>query len=170
MDEIVLGIDPSLTITGFAVLTHKNYAPKVLDVGFVALHKLKDLNAKLALFEEFLLQKLMQFNINRLCVETPFLGKNAQTFLKLGYLRGILLLTAHKHTIPLSHFAPRSVKQAVTGYGGASKEQVAQALGSLFPQLRQFTKTTVNDVTDAMAIALCGILNLHCAVKAQTLG
>ena len=89
-----------------------------------------------------------------IAIETPFLGKNAQNFLKLGYLRGILLLLADQHSMVIHEFAPRQIKQAVTGYGGASKEQVARVVLQLFPRLQKPKK---EDVTDALAIGLCAI-------------
>lgn len=87
-----------------------------------------------------------------LALETPFLGKNAQNFLKLGYLRGILYLLTDTHKIHLHEFSPREVKQAVTGFGGAQKDQVARMMYQLFPTL---TVQKKDDVTDALAITLC---------------
>lgn len=87
-------------------------------------------------------------------LETPFLGKNAQNFLKLGYLRGILYLLANQHKLEIHEFAPRQVKSALTGFGGASKEQVARVILRLFPKIEAPKR---DDVTDALAITLCGI-------------
>lgn len=82
------------------------------------------------------------------------MGKNAQNFLKLGYLRGIVYLLSDLHEINLHEYSPREVKQAVTGFGGASKEQVARILLQLFPGLQ---KPKREDVTDALAVGLCGL-------------
>jgi crossover junction endodeoxyribonuclease RuvC len=87
-------------------------------------------------------------------LETPFFGKNAQNFLKLGYLRGALYLLADKNRLKLHEFYPREVKQAVTGYGGASKDQVARVILQLFPRMKSPKK---EDVTDALAVTLCGL-------------
>ena len=89
-----------------------------------------------------------------MALETPFLGKNAQNFLKLGYLRGIVYLLADKNNIMLSEFTPTQVKQAVTGFGGASKDQVARMVLQLFPKIAAPDKL---DVTDALAVTLCGL-------------
>jgi crossover junction endodeoxyribonuclease RuvC len=72
--------------------------------------------------------------------------------MKLGYLRGITYLLASQHKIPLQEFAPRQVKAAVTGYGAASKEQVALVIARLFRGLEQPKKL---DMTDAIAVTLC---------------
>ena len=82
------------------------------------------------------------------------MGKNVQSFLKLGYLRGILYLLANQHNLGLHEFSPREIKLAITGSGGAGKEQVARVLFMMFPHLQKPKK---EDVTDAIAISLCGL-------------
>ncbi len=160
MDKIILAIDPGLRITGYSVLKHKNSTPILLDFGFLQLSSAKTVADRLLEFENFLISKIVEHAVSDLCIETPFLGKNSQTFLKLGFLRGILLLTAKKHNLAVHEFAPTSVKLAVTGSGNASKEQVARAVGMLFPQIQILTATTVTDVTDALAVALCGLFSI----------
>ena len=66
----------------------------------------------------------------------------------------VLYLLAHQHSLALNEFSPREVKQAVTGYGGASKEQVARVVLQLFPRMKEPDKL---DVTDALAVTLCGL-------------
>ena len=95
----------------------------------------------------------MRHKINEIALETPFLGKNAQNFLKLGYLRGILYLIADKSELLIHEFSPREIKQAITGFGGADKEQVARVLMRLFP----IGIPEKLDLTDALAVALCGL-------------
>ncbi len=106
------------------------------------------------IFFDFFTEKITTFQITDLALETPFLGKNAQNFLKLGYLRGTLYLLAHQHSMQLHEFSPREVKQSVTGYGGASKDQVERVIMQLFPKLQTQKK---QDVTDALAVTLCGL-------------
>lgn len=165
MEKIILGIDPGLRITGFSVLKLTCGQPTALDIGYLQLGNIKEISDRLIEFEKFLMHKIMEHKISDLCIETPFLGKNAQTFLKLGFLRGILLLTAKKQNLILHEFAPTTVKQAVTGSGRADKEQVARAVFSLFTQLKSFNKTTVLDVTDALAVGLCGVFSLDALAK-----
>jgi crossover junction endodeoxyribonuclease RuvC len=106
------------------------------------------------MFHKALQEKIERFKISSLALETPFLGKNAQNFLKLGYLRGILYLLADTYKLELHEFTPMQVKQSVTGYGGAGKDQVARVLHSLFPALKISDKY---DATDALAVALSGL-------------
>lgn len=156
-----MGIDPGHSITGFSILKIQKSCPSALDLGFLELAKIKSISKRLLEFEKFLTGKITQHSVTSICLETPFLGKNAQTFLKLGFLRGILLLTGERHGLEVLEFAPTTVKQSVTGYGGASKDQVARAIMMLFPQISGLKKTAVNDVTDALAVGLCGLWTLQ---------
>ena len=80
-----------------------------------------------------------------------------QTFLKLGYLRGVLYLLANQNKLNIHEFSPRQVKISVTVYGGASKDQVAMMILRMFPKLNELGKIEKNDVTDAMAVSICGL-------------
>lgn len=154
MSRVVLGVDPGFTVTGFAIVTKNNNRDTVLDCGYISLPASKSLDMRIRIFYDFLQEKIKQYSITHLAIETPFLGKNAQSFLKLGYLRGVLYLLANQHNITLHEFAPREVKRAITGFGGAQKDQIAQVLFMIFPKLEKPKK---EDVTDAIAISLCGL-------------
>ena len=155
---VILGIDPGFSITGFSVLQKNNKQVIMLDHGFLRMSSTKSLDVRIEILYKLFLEKILKFSVNVVALETPFLGRNAQTFLKLGYLRGILYLLANQNNLAIQEFAPRQVKQTITGYGGASKEQVANALFMLFPQIPQPLK---DDVTDAIAISLCGLWKLE---------
>lgn len=150
----VLGIDPGFSFTGYAVVIKEQNKTGLVDFGYLKLPPSKSLQERVALFHDALEQKIINFQVTDLSIETPFLGKNAQNFLKLGYLRGILYLLAHKHSLTLHEFAPTQIKQSLTGFGGASKEQVSRVLFQLFPAL---SKPDKYDATDALAISLCGL-------------
>ena len=151
---VVLGIDPGFTVTGFSVLQKNKNQVIMLDHGFLKLPATESLQVRIGMFYDFLSEKIKQHHVTAISLETSFLGKNAQTFLKLGYLRGILYLLAQQHNLQVFEFAPRLVKQTVTGYGAADKEQVAKVLSMLFPAIPKPLKA---DVTDAIAISLCGL-------------
>ncbi|MBA3953789.1 crossover junction endodeoxyribonuclease RuvC [Candidatus Dependentiae bacterium] len=151
---VVLGIDPGFTSTGFGILKKEGGKAFLLDYGCLNLPSCKPLDARIALFYDFFVQKIETWQVTHIALETPFLGKNAQTFLKLGYLRGILYLLASKYTLSLHEFAPREVKLSVTGFGAAQKEQVARVILRLFPTMSMPSKL---DVTDALAVTLCGV-------------
>ena len=113
----------------------------------------KHLSERVGEFYNYFDNKIKILGVSDVSLETPFLGKNAQNFLKLGYLRGILYLLANQNNLKIHEFAPREVKVSITGFGGASKDQVARVVLQLFPALRMPSKT---DVTDAIAVTLCG--------------
>ena len=150
---IVLGIDPGLSITGYGIMKKEKQRTDIIDYGAVRFSSKNPLEIRIAQFYETFHEKLAKENITLIALETPFLGKNAQNFLKLGYLRGIIYLLAAQNSIPIAEFTPRQVKQAVTGSGAAPKEQVARVLTRLF---KGFEAPKTLDITDALAVALCG--------------
>jgi crossover junction endodeoxyribonuclease RuvC len=151
---IILGVDPGFTVTGFGILKKEGGKVFLLDYGYLKMNPTKHLSERVAIFHDFFQEKITQWSVDHISLETPFLGKNTQSFLKLGYLRGCLYLLAHKNKTQLHEFSPREVKLSVTGFGGASKDQVASVVLRLFPRLEVPKKL---DVTDALAITLCGL-------------
>jgi len=150
----LLGIDPGCRYAGYGVVQIKDATIYLVDYGLLKLAPQKPLSERIYLFHEFFSEKITQHKITDIALETPFLGKNAQNFLKLGYLRGIIYYLSHKHAVTLSEFSPTEVKQAITGFGGASKEQVARVLYQLFPRINEFER---EDISDAIAVTLCGL-------------
>ncbi len=151
----ILGIDPGFSVTGFGILQKQtNNMVILVDYGDLRMQSSKSLAIRIGIFHDFITEKIERWQITDLALETPFLGKNTQTFLKLGYLRGILYLLSNRHDIRLHEFSPREVKQSVTGFGGAGKDQVARVVLQLFPRMKAPDK---QDVTDALAVTLCGL-------------
>ncbi len=149
---VILGIDPGFRIAGFGILKKESNQTILLDYGYLSMPPSKSLVARIGMFHDFFSEKVIQQRVTDIALETPFLGKNAQNFLKLGYLRGILYLLANKHTLTTHEFSPREVKLGVTGYGGATKEQVGRIILQLFPRMEKPKK---DDVTDALAVTVC---------------
>ena len=152
--KIILGVDPGFSVTGFGVLKKEQHKTYLLDYGYLKMSPSHSLMVRVGAFHDFFEDKITQWSVTDLALETPFLGKNTQSFLKLGYLRGILYLLSNKNSLQLHEFSPREVKLSVTGYGAASKEQVASVIMRLFPKIRAPDKA---DVTDALAVTLCGL-------------
>lgn len=151
----LLGIDPGLTASGFSLLyVGQQRTIHLAACDFLPLSSSQSVATRVALFHDFFKKHIIEWGVTDIAIETPFLGKNAQNFLKLGYLRGIIYLLSVQHNIPLHEFTPCQVKQAITGTGGASKEQVAYVLLKLFPRLAMPKKY---DATDAVAVALCAL-------------
>ena len=159
---VVVGIDPGLRITGFGVARPHNGRVQLLDCGYLRLPPAKSVTYRIGKFHEFLEGKVKQWGATDIAIETPFLGKNAQNFLKLGYLRGITHLVACRHALIVHEFSPCQVKRAVTGFGGAQKDQVARVIMQLFPRLGKPSK---DDVTDAIAVTLAGVWRMRMAQR-----
>jgi len=151
---IVLGIDPGLRIAGFGVVQKSGQQAILLDCGYLSMSSSKSLVTRIGIFHNFFSDKIKEWTVTDVALETPFLGRNAQNFLKLGYLRGILYLLANNNNLVVHEFSPREIKRALTGFGGATKEQVARVMMQLFPRLKHQKKL---DVTDALAVTLCGV-------------
>jgi crossover junction endodeoxyribonuclease RuvC len=148
----ILGIDPGLQTSGFAIVGQEHHKTSLISCGFLPLSSKKSVGERVSQFYDFFKTTIIEQNISILALEQPFLGKNVQSFLKLGYLRGLMHLLSAQHNIELFEFFPREVKMAVTGFGGAQKDQVARVIAQLYPRLPAMKKS---DVTDAIAIALC---------------
>ena len=149
---IILGIDPGTRFSGYAILKKEQKSILLLDCGFLNLGAQNSLPERVFKFHNNIDQIINKFGVTDISLETPFLGKNAQNFLKLGYLRGILYYLAQKYKINLIEFSPREVKLSITGFGGASKEQVSAMVHRIFPRLPDLKR---DDVSDALAVSLC---------------
>lgn len=152
--RIILGVDPGCITAGFGILKSDGFRSTLLDYGALSMSSASPLPQRVMQFHDFFKEKIITYGVTHLALETPFLGKNAQNFLKLGYLRGILYLLSQQHGIEIQEFAPRQIKLALTGFGGADKEQVARVVCRLFPALVMPNKL---DITDALAITVCGL-------------
>ena len=87
-----------------------------------------------------------------MAVEAPFYGKNVQSMLKLGRAQGVAMAAAMTMGLDISEYAPKKIKQSITGNGNASKEQVAAMLNSI---LKVKIDTPNLDATDALGVAIC---------------
>lgn len=151
---IILGVDPGFSVTGFGVIKKDRSQAFLLDYGALRMSCAKPLSERVGIFHDFLSEKITKWNVDVIALETPFLGKNAQNFLKLGYLRGIMHLLADRHSLLLHEFSPREIKLSITGFGGAQKDQVARVILRLFPGIAMPDKL---DITDALAVSLCSV-------------
>jgi crossover junction endodeoxyribonuclease RuvC len=167
MNSVILGVDPGFHVTGFAVLKKENNKAYLLDWGYLKMNPKHGLPSRVGQFHSVFQEKIQKFCVTEIALETSFLGKNAQTFLKLGYLRGILYLLADNHKLGLYEFAPREIKVSVTGNGGASKDQVASMIVRMFPKILEFGTIERNDVSDALAVSLCGFWRSQASVLQQ---
>ena len=155
-DRIILGIDPGTTVLGYGLIHVKNGKLSLLNFGIVQLHKLPSHPDKLKRILERLNGLIEEYKPDEMAIEAPFFGKNVQSMLKLGRAQGVAIAACLNHNIPFEEYAPRRIKQAITGNGNASKEQVAMMLKSLL-DLKVLPKNL--DATDGLAAAVCHFYN-----------
>jgi crossover junction endodeoxyribonuclease RuvC len=151
-ERIILGLDPGTTITGFGVLEQRNSHISLLRFGVIRLGRSGSHELRLKKIFTEVIRLIDECKPDEVVLEGPFYGKNVQSLLKLGRAQGVAMAAALSRQIPVTEYAPRKVKQAVTGHGNASKEQVARMLMTLF-NLREAPQLL--DATDALAVALC---------------
>ncbi len=148
----ILGVDPGTNILGYAVIEVNSKQLKVLNFGVFHLEKYEDHHEKLK--EIFLqLQEIIESYLpNELAIEAPFYGKNVQSMLKLGRAQGVAMAAAMTMGLKIQEYAPKKIKQSITGNGNASKEQVAAMLESIL-KIKITSKHL--DATDALGVAVC---------------
>jgi crossover junction endodeoxyribonuclease RuvC len=151
-EKIILGIDPGTTVMGYGILRIVGNKPEMLAMGVLELHKLDDHYAKLKKIFERVVQLIDTYNPDELAIEAPFYGKNVQSMLKLGRAQGVAMAAALSRSIPIFEYAPLRIKQAITGRGNATKEQVALFLKH-YLNLKEEQKFL--DATDGLAAAVC---------------
>ena len=151
-DKIILGIDPGTNIAGYGVIGIKKNQLNYISMGIFDLRSEINHAMKLqSIFDQC--SKLIDTYLpDEFAIEAPFYGKNAQSMLKLGRAQGVSMAAALNRNIPIFEYAPRRIKQSVTGRGTATKEQVAAMVKSL---LNLETLHSKFDATDALAIAIC---------------
>ncbi len=151
-EKIILGLDPGTNITGYGVICVSGNRVKLMQFGVIQLGKTGEHAIKLKKIFDKVIHLIEEFHPDEVALEAPFFGKNVQSMLKLGRAQGVAMSAALSREIPIVEYAPKKVKQSVTGNGNASKEQVARMLMQVF-QLKEIPKLL--DATDALAVALC---------------
>jgi len=151
-ERVILGIDPGTLVMGYGVIELGKQQIRVLQYGVIDLTGYEHYALKLHQIFAHTLKLIDEFCPDEVALEAPFYGKNVQTMLKLGRAQGVAMAAALAREVPITEYAPRKIKQAVTGNGNASKEQVAHMLMSSL----QFYKIPKQlDASDALAVAVC---------------
>jgi crossover junction endodeoxyribonuclease RuvC len=147
----IIGLDPGLRNTGWGVI--ESEGSRLIYVADGAVHS--DANAPLAerllQIHEQVLRVLKEFTPDEAAIEETFVNTDARATLKLGQARGVVMLAPAFCEIPVSEYAPNTVKKSVVGAGHADKAQVKHMVKLLLPRAEMKTA----DSTDALAIAIC---------------
>jgi len=151
-DKIILGIDPGTSEMGYGLIAIKGNAMSMITMGIIHLSKIDDHHLKLQRIFNRVVSLIDEFHPDELSIEAPFFGKNVQSMLKLGRAQGVAIAAALSRELPVAEYAPKKIKQSITGNGNASKEQVAKMLQQLLT-IKELPKYL--DATDGLAAAVC---------------
>jgi crossover junction endodeoxyribonuclease RuvC len=148
----ILGVDPGTVYVGYGVIDvcHDSYCP--ITYGRIKVRSNAAFPDKLKQIYTSITNLISESSADAMSVENVFVSCNAKTSLKLGHARGVILLAAAHHNLPVFEYAPREIKQSVLGRGNASKSQVQWIIG----QMLHIDSTTLEeDAADGLAVALC---------------
>lgn len=151
-EHLILGVDPGTTVMGYALLHVKVRKSDIVALNVVKMTQLRGQNAKLKKVFESTSELLTTYHPTILAIEAPFFGKNPQSMLKLGRAQGVVIAACLHAGLPVYEYSPRKIKQAITGNGSASKEQVASMLHAMYTFDNE---SNYLDATDALAVAVC---------------
>lgn len=149
---IILGLDPGLATLGYGVIRKEDRKKaEMLDYGIISTPKNENLAVRLCMLEKGIKQIIHKFKPDEIAVEELFFAKNVKTGIAVAHARGVILLTANKECGRLYEYTPLQIKQALTGYGRADKNQIQQMVKTLLG-LKGIPKP--DDAADALAVAL----------------
>ena len=148
----ILGIDPGYGTTGFALIEADRNRFQLLNCGAITTPPGADFSARLEIIYEDMKKLLEMAKPDVVAIEELFFGQNVTTGIGVAQSRGVILLAVRQADVPIFQYKPMQVKQAVVGYGNATKHQVQDMTKRLL-HLQAMPKP--DDAADAIAIALC---------------
>ena len=143
---IIFGVDPGTICTGFGIVKLKSSELSNIHSGVIQPPSNLELSLKLEFIYNELDRLIKRYKPDQFSLETAFYGKNVQSALKIGYVRGISMLAAVRNGLPTGEYSPREVKKSVVGNGAASKEQVQFMIKKLLYLKNDYNKY-YNDLT-----------------------
>jgi len=165
--KVILGVDPGTSVLGYGLICVEGDKLSMLTFGVVHLSKLENITQKLTRIYTRIDGLIKEYSPTELAIEAPFFGKNVQSMLKLGRAQGVAIAACLSNGMSFEEYSPKRVKQAVTGNGNASKEQVASMLKKMF--LIQEMPTYL-DATDGLAVAVCHHFSKGIGLQSTTKG
>lgn len=148
----VLGIDPGSETLGWGVVEGSGLKYSLVDYGTVKSSPREKFSKRLLKIYDGVAEVIERFKPDAISVEEAFYAVNVKVALKLGQVRGVVLVLGEKNNLDIGEYAPRLIKQTVVGYGNAEKHQVQEMVKLL---LRMKTVPQPHDAADALAIAIC---------------
>ena len=165
----IMGIDPGTNYMGYGIIDIVDNKPQVVVLGDIDLHKIDDAHRKLHYIFERVRSLTEQYQPTEVAFESPFFGTNVQSMLKLGRAQGVAIaaVLSSIEGDPISEYAPMRIKQAITGRGSATKEQVASMINAILGT--DYAPRRL-DATDGVAVALCHWFTLSNVLTRATAG
>jgi crossover junction endodeoxyribonuclease RuvC len=158
----VLGIDPGSQTTGWGVIEGNGRHYRMVDFGFVRASSGLRFSTRLLRMCDGIEEVIARHSPDACAIEDAFLATNVKVTLKLGQVRGVMLLVAERAALEIHEYSPRLIKQTVVGYGNAEKQQV-QEMVRLLLSLKSIPEP--HDAADALAVAICHFHHAQFAKK-----
>ena len=147
----ILGLDPSLSSTGWGIVEVENNRLRYVADGFIKTDPKLPIYDRLAVIHRALNEVIETYHPQEAAIEQVFLNENPTSTIKLGMARGVVILAPALFGIPVCEYEPTKVKKAVVGVGRAEKSQVETMVKILLPGC----KPKNHDSSDALAMAIC---------------
>ena len=150
--KIILGIDPGTLMMGYGIIEVKGNVVSLLAMDVLKISSKKDAYKKLEIIYHKVCELITSYPPDQMAIEAPFFGKNIQSMLKLGRAQGVAIAAAMQAGVPVTEYAPRKIKQSITGNGNSDKIQVMKMLKRIvaFDEDPKYL-----DASDALAVAVC---------------
>lgn len=152
VDHIILGIDPGTIFMGYGLIGVKDRKLSVIEANLLNFRRIKSNYERLGLIYKEIDRIIETFGPQVVAIESQFYGKDIQAMLKLGRAQGVAIAASYNRGLAVFEYAPLQIKQAITGHGMASKEQVALMLKNM---LKMDDAKIPLDASDALAVAVC---------------
>lgn len=147
---IIIGIDPGSRVTGYGIIHSEGNQHRYIDAGSVEISATR-LDQKLHAIFQQLTEIIGVTQPTEGAIEQVFMHENANTAIKLGQARGSAIVAMANFHIPVAEYSAREIKQAVVGYGAATKQQVQHMVRTIL----NLDHTPASDAADALAVAIC---------------
>ncbi|GBE05193.1 MAG TPA: crossover junction endodeoxyribonuclease RuvC [Nitrospirae bacterium] len=156
MNMRVIGIDPGTIICGYGIVEVRNNSPVFITAGDIKMNGKDSLPERLKVLYSSLIDVIDKFKPSHLSIEKIFYHKSIRAALALGSTRGVAMLLAAQHAMPVTEYNPTQVKMAITGYGRAEKQQVKEMVIRILGLNSSALKLS-EDSSDALALCICHI-------------
>ena len=156
--RLTLGVDPGTATVGYAIVGEEHSKLHLVVCDVITTPPTMPFSERLHMIYRELLEIIREYHPDDMAVEELFFARNARTAIAVGHGRGVVLLAGAETGLPVSEYTPMQVKQAVQGFGSATKHQVGEMVRILL-NLREIPKP--DDAADAAAIAICHLHRSH---------